>query len=181
MYHIIRGDTSLSSDIYKISFYDGYGDRLLDKFSKYTWLTHLKFDYYFNRSLDNLLRHLQNLTYLYLIGIFNQPITYLPPTLTHLRLSDHFNQQLHIIPSTLTHLRINLGKNTIEQMINIGDLYNLQVICLPNTHLHGYKHTNILSYAYYLLVCDILEAYNRCVINRHNLQIKQTPFYDMLL
>lgn len=166
-------DIAFPPDTSKLTFNNPFFNQSVDILSTLTCLTHLSFEYNFNRPLDNLLRHLPNLTYLYVYGSFNQPLTYLPPNLTHLRLSDNFNQQKIIAPQTLTHLRLCLRHNTIERIINIEDLYNLQVI-----YTNTMRCADVYPYTYYMLDCNVSETLDRCIINTKNLLIKQTAFYD---
>jgi hypothetical protein len=123
--------------IYCVRIRDEYIDPLPD-FSMFKNLKKMKFDYYFNKSIDNLpdtVEHIElnwefntpinklptNLKEITFGNFYNQPLTCLPEGLTSLRICKHFNQPLnkYNIPRTLKHLYI--GRN-FNHKFEPGDL-----------------------------------------------------------
>eukprot|EP01080_Neovahlkampfia_damariscottae_P013071 gene13071-8278_t len=100
-------------------------------------LTHLEFGFYFNQPVDNLP---QSLTHLEFGERFNQPVDNLPKTLTYLEFGDDFNQKVDNLPQSLKHLKFgrdfnqpvnNLPKSLIY--LKFGDDFNQKVDNLPAT------------------------------------------------
>lgn len=156
-------------------------------------LTHLRLSDWCNQ----LIPCIPTLTHLILGPIYNQPLAS-HPNLEYLLLGHSYNQQLPILPS----LSVLMIGGQYNQRMDLTQYSNLTELSMPLTYTNivGSPNLQILSLnwpgltesltisPYYLLEFNTsfamyfpfnTDVYKRCLINRHNMKLKQTPFYDL--
>lgn len=142
-------------------------------------ITHFTSSLDFNQPISHVISYFTNLTCLKLQDEFTYPIDNLPTSLTHLKFYNHFNKPLNIYLPNLTFLKLSYEFN---QNIDFNLLPNLTHLVLCSTH-------KLPPCAYYMFritsISGTIETkhptlHKRLKTNRHNLHIKQTPFYDLI-
>lgn len=83
----------------------------------------------FNKSINNLPDGLKKLRFFYL-GLFNQPIDFLPCGLEYLELPNEFNHPLNNLPVSLKYLKI--GSKFDYDLNNLPD--SIEKLVLPNNY-----------------------------------------------
>lgn len=125
----------------------------------------------FDQSLDNLP---DSITYLAVDGIFTNPIKKFPSNLTHLKLYNSFNHSISHLPYSVTYLKLS---KQYDKQIVLDHPENITHLILFPTQLDLFNPYYLLEYRSYY---NTFTPQGRCIINRHNLKIKQTPFYDLI-
>jgi hypothetical protein len=96
--------------------FDKFFKKPLDNYYKimeYNNITFLELGLLFNQPIDNLPNSLTHLEF-YIYSKFNQEINNLPNSLTHLTLGLEFNQEINNLPNSLTHLTLGYNRKIFD-------------------------------------------------------------------
>lgn len=164
--------TTLPPHITKLCF-GHYFNQPLDDL--HDGVTKLSFGQLFNQPLNKLPPNVTHIKF-YMYGDFNRPIDNLPIGLKHLTLPVSFKQSLNNLPDSLEYLSVS----TPSTKMWIIQIPPAMLKCLYiNTLYCNYNNIPIVHTST-LTSSNISYLQKMCKTNKHNLAIKQTPFYDIV-
>lgn len=174
---------TIPPSVYKIQFGFHFNQYLYNNKTNTSKLpnhiTHLIFGNRFNHHVNNLLNSLPNLIHLHFGASFNRPISNISNLhkLTHLSFSYAFNQSITNLPPNLEYLEVG---HSFRQPLVLPQSLTHMIFGYRTTHAGNLNAYYLLKYVIHSCNNQNRAIYDRCDINRHNLLIKQTAFYDLL-